>query len=94
MLFNGVAVGRVPIIDLNVTPLDPTRIAHAQSKRSEARFRFRISFGNTDQHAHAWHSIALLGLDRQWPNSRRASNNLDEIPPAHATLHPWPDDIF
>src|SRR5262245_41325391 len=36
----------------------------------------------------------LLRAAHERPRHRRAGYGSDEIPSAHAALHPWPDDVF
>src|SRR3974390_366664 len=80
-----------PIFDLNVAPLDPPQIAHAQSKSLKAGIRLRVAFDDAKQHADPPRAAWLLCPYRQWPNTCRTSNNFDEISPAHATLPPKAD---
>src|SRR5262249_40165569 len=46
------------------------------------------------KHADTPRSLGLLCKGPKRPAGRRTNNNFDEIPPAHATLHTWPDYIF
>src|SRR6516164_2995158 len=71
-----------PIFDLNVAPLDPPQIAHAQSKSLKAGIRLRVAFDDAKQHAHPPHAVWLLRPRREWPR-RRTSNNFDELSPPH-----------
>jgi hypothetical protein len=57
---NGAISPRVSIFNLNVTSLDPTRIAHSQSKCPDAIFRFGIIFVEANQNAYPPHPLGLL----------------------------------
>src|SRR5262245_4798537 len=46
------------------------------------------------QHADAPDLASLLRQRTKGPRDHRAGYGSDEIPPAHSTLHPWPDEIF
>jgi hypothetical protein len=74
------------IFDLDVSPFDPSQIAHTQAKRLNAGLRFRIVFIEPDQHADPPYSIWLLWPRGAWPGNCRANNNFDKISPAHVTL--------
>jgi hypothetical protein len=69
MSFNSLWISaRVPILDLNIPPIDPTRITHTQLKCPDTRFRFGIIFGNPKQYANLSHPLATL---RMRPRSGR-----------------------
>jgi hypothetical protein len=88
MLINRLQIGPgKPIFDVNVASFDPSRIAHTQSERLEAGIRFRIIFGNAQQHAHAPHALGLLRSRSQRPRSCRAAEKADELAPLH--VFPW-----
>src|SRR6516225_11134019 len=82
-LLDSVRIGAcISKLDLNISPFDPTRIAHAQSKRSDTRFRFGIIFRDPKQYANPPQSFGLLRTQCERPCSRRP-NKRDEVAPPH-----------
>jgi hypothetical protein len=83
MLLDSVSISpRVPIFDLKIAPFDPTRISHAQPKRSDTGVRFWIIFGDPKQYANPPQSFGLLRSQCKRPCGRR-TNKRDEIAPPH-----------
>src|SRR5262249_40591687 len=72
----------VPIFDLKIAAFDPTRISHAQPKRSDTRVRFGIIFGDPKQYANPPQSFGLLRSQCKRPCGRR-TNKRDEVAPPH-----------
>src|SRR6516165_12009912 len=82
MLLDSVSISPVPIFDVNIASFDPTRITHAQPKRSDTRVRFGIIFGDPKQYANPPQSFGLLRSQCKRPCGRR-TNKRDEIAPPH-----------
>src|SRR5262249_26503131 len=84
MLLDRIAIGpRVPIVDVNIAPFDPTRITHAQAKRSETIVRFWIIFGDAKQYANTSRPLRLLRTRRERPCCPGAAEKRDELAPPH-----------
>src|SRR5262249_35913974 len=88
MLLNSVRIGAwISKLDLNIPPFDPTRIAHAQAKRSDTRFRFGIIFGGPNQYAYPSPPFCLLRASCERPAAHGTANNRDELAPPHLPPH-------
>jgi hypothetical protein len=75
---------RVPILDLNIPPIDPTRITHTQLKCPDTRFRFGIIFRDPKQYPNASQLSWLLRPCRKRPPSSRTAEQRDELAPLHS----------
>src|SRR5262249_36764188 len=84
MLLDSVRIGAcISKLDLNIPPFDPTRVAHAQAKRSDTRFRFGIIFGDPKQYAYPPHPCGLRRANRERPAPHCTANKRDELAPPH-----------
>src|SRR6516164_11561908 len=83
MLLDSVRISAcIPKLDLNIAPFDPTRISHAQPKRSDTRVRFGIIFGDPKQYTNPPQSFGLLRAQCKRPCGCRP-NKRDEVAPPH-----------